>query len=225
MLTADLQLTRQPQLWELVLKTLRLQIFDGKIPPNTQLVEAELATLFGVSRGPIREALAHLEQERLVVREPRKGAFVEGLSENDVREIYGLRQILECYAAELSPGIFKDADLQRMRICIEQMVELRHASNWGESAELDLEFHRIPVRVSGHRRLLQGWDVLSGSTLTMNTVTAPSYPDLIGETQRGHGAILDAYRAGNAAAVQEAIAIHIRRVQEVMLGLMRFPKS
>jgi len=225
MLTADLQPTKQPQLWEHILKSLRLQIFDGKIPPDTQLVEAELAAVFGVSRGPIREALVHLEQERLVVREPRKGAFVVGLSEDDVREIYGLRQVLECYAAELSPGKLKDADLQRMQVCIEQMVELRHASNWSESAECDLEFHRIPVRVSGHRRLLQSWDVLSGPTLTMNTVTAPSYPDLIGETQRGHGAILDAYTAGDVDAVKEAIAVHIRRVQEVMLGLMRFPKS
>ena len=111
----------QPKLWEYVLDSLRLQIFSGRFPPGTQLVEAELADRYKVSRGPIREALIYLEQEHLVIREPRRGAFVRGITENDVREIYGLRQVLESYAAELACDRLQPNHLERMQSCIDRM--------------------------------------------------------------------------------------------------------
>jgi DNA-binding GntR family transcriptional regulator len=214
---------QQPQLWELVLKSLRFEIFGGHIPPGTQLVESELADLFGVSRGPIREALIFLEQEHLIVREPRRGAFVRGITEDDVREIYGLRQVLETYAARLSCGRLPAADLERMQACIDQMVELRRNAKWKASAELDVEFHRIPLYASGHRRLLQSWDLLGGPLLALTATTAPHYPNLIAETHRGHREILAGYARGEFAAVREAIAVHVAKTQEVMLEIIELP--
>ena len=217
----DIKPATPPQLWELIVKSLRIQIFSGKIPPGTQLVEGDLAAMFGVSRGPIRDAIFHLEQERLITREPRRGAYVRGVTENDVREIYGLRQVLENYAAEFSCGRFSSEDLQEMQSYIDQMVDLRRGSNWEESAELDLEFHRIPMRVSGHRRLLRSWELLAGSVFALTAVTAPNYPDLIQETRRGHQVMLDAYARGDVDAVKEAIAVHMAKTQEVMLRMVR----
>jgi DNA-binding GntR family transcriptional regulator len=219
--TIDVDSATQPKLWELVLKSLRLQIFRGSFPPGTKLVEAELADLYGVSRGPIREALIYLEQEHLVVREPRRGAFVRGVTEKDVREIFGLRQVLENYAAELTCGHLLPEHLERMQWCINRMVELRLESKWEESGELDIEFHRIPLRVSGHRRLAQSWDLLSGSLLTLAATTAPHYPDLIGETQRFHQEMLDAYARDDIDAVKASLAAHVHATQEVMFKMLR----
>ena len=213
----------QPKLSEYVLDSLRLQIFSGKIPPGTQLVEAELADLFKVSRGPIREALIYLEQEHLVIREPRRGAFVRGITENDVREIYGLRQILESYAAELACDRLQPSDLERMQFCIDRMIDLRRDAKWEESAELDLEFHRTPLLISGHRRLIQSWDIMSGSLLALAVTTAPYYPDLIAETQRFHQGILDAYVRVDLAAIKAGLERHFYASEEVMLGMLRSP--
>jgi len=217
----DIDSANQPKLWELVLKSLRLQIFRGSFPPGTKLVEAELADLYGVSRGPIREALIYLEQEYLVVREPRRGAFVRGITEDDVREIFGLRQALENYAAELTCGHLQPEHLERMQWCIDHMVELRLDAKWEESGELDIEFHRIPVQVSGHRRLAQGWDRLSGSLLTLAVTTAPHYPDLIGETQRYHQEMFDAYARHDLGAIKASLAAHVNATQEVMFEMLR----
>jgi DNA-binding GntR family transcriptional regulator len=217
----DVDRAKQPKLWEPVLKSLRLQIFRGTFPPGTQLVEAELADLYGVSRGPIREALIYLEQEHLVAREPRRGAFVRGITEDDVREIFGLRQVLENYAAELTCGRLQPKHLERMQWCIDRMVALRLESQWEQSGELDIAFHRLPLRVSGHRRLAQSWDLLSGSLLTLAITTAPHYPDLIKETQRFHQEMLDAYARDDLRAVKESLGAHVSATLEVLFELLR----
>ncbi len=221
----DIDSANQPNLWEHVLKSLRLQIFRGSFPPGTKLVESELADLYGVSRGPIREALIYLEQEHLVVREPRRGAFVRGVTEDDVREIFGLRQVLENYAAELTCGHLLPEHLARMQWCIDHMVELRLQAKWEESGELDIEFHRTPLQVSGHRRLAQSWDLLSGSLLTLAVTTAPHYPDLIGETQRFHQEMLDAYSRHDLGAIKAGLAAHVNATQEVMFDMLRSTRS
>jgi len=93
---------RHGALWESTLATLRLSIVRGDLPIGAQLVEAELATRLSVSRGPIREALRQLELEGLVVSYARRGTFVVGITEQDVREIYGLRLLLETFGIELA---------------------------------------------------------------------------------------------------------------------------
>ncbi len=221
----DIDSANQPKLWEHVLKSLRLQIFRGSFPPGTKLVESELADLYGVSRGPIREALIYLEQEHLVLREPRRGAFVRGITEDDVREIFGLRQVLENYAAELTCGHLQPEHLARMQWCIDHMVELRLESRWEDSGELDIEFHRLPLQVSGHRRLAQSWDLLSGSLLTLAVTTAPHYPDLIGETQRFHQEMLDAYIRHDLGAIKAGLAAHVNATQEVMFEMLRSARN
>jgi GntR family transcriptional regulator, gluconate operon transcriptional repressor len=221
MLISDIDPAEQPKLWEHVLDTLRLQIFSGKIPPGTQLVESELADLFGVSRGPIREALIYLEQERLVIREPRRGAFVRGVTEDDVREIYGLRLVLEVYGAELSCSRLEPEHLDRMQDCIRHMVELRRESNWKQSAEADLEFHRIPLIASGHRRLVQSWDMLRGSLVALTATTAPHYPDLLSATHGLHQELLDAYFCRDVDAVRRILSEHVSATESVMFNVLR----
>jgi DNA-binding GntR family transcriptional regulator len=103
------------------------------------------------------------------------------------------------------------------------MIELRRDAEWEESAGLDLEFHRTPLLVSGHRRLAQSWDLLSGSLLALAVTTAPYYPDLIADTQRFHQRILDAYARGDVEGIKESLALHVRATEEVMFRMLRTP--
>ena len=79
----------------MVTERLRDSIVDGTLVAGSQLSEAELAARFGVSRGPVREALQRLIQEGLVRAEPHRGVFVPVLTELDVRDIYLARDALE----------------------------------------------------------------------------------------------------------------------------------
>ena len=83
------------QLWQAVADQLRDEILDGRLPAGSRLVETELADRFGVSRGPIRDALAELARGGLAVDLPRRGTFVSSLTERDLAEVYVIRRAIE----------------------------------------------------------------------------------------------------------------------------------
>src|SRR5215218_8200290 len=70
----------------------------SQIPPGTQLNEVELASSFGVSRGPVREALQRLIQEGLLRSEPHRGVFVPVMTDEDIDDVYLAREALEAAA-------------------------------------------------------------------------------------------------------------------------------
>src|SRR6185312_8061452 len=75
---------------------LRQEILTGRLPPGTVLSQTELASRFGVSRIPVRDALQQLAAQRLVLVLPGKGARVVELTQDELAEIYDLRVLLEC---------------------------------------------------------------------------------------------------------------------------------
>lgn len=84
-----------PTLHEHLIEELRTGVLSGVLEPGTRLRQVELAATYGVSFGPIREALRALEQEGLVKSIPRRGWVVNQLLPREVLEIYELREILE----------------------------------------------------------------------------------------------------------------------------------
>ena len=83
------------QLKDTVYLQLRDDIVSGALPPGAVLREAELATRFGVSKTPLRDALVRLQKDRFVEIPPYRSAVVVGYSRDDLREIYELRELLE----------------------------------------------------------------------------------------------------------------------------------
>ena len=80
---------------DVVFNTLRQAILRGEMEPGERLMEIQLAQKLGVSRTPIREAIRKLELEGLVNIIPNKGAYVTGISDKDVHDIYMIRSMLE----------------------------------------------------------------------------------------------------------------------------------
>jgi len=83
-----------------VTENLRVKIITGSLKPGQRLNEAELCEMLNVSRSPLREALLILEREDLVVSIPRKGTYVSRMSEENVRMIYQVMDMVEMYAIE-----------------------------------------------------------------------------------------------------------------------------
>lgn len=142
-----------PSLTESTADRLRERILNGGFLPGQRLVEAEIARQLGISRGPVREALAQLRAEGLAHEEPRRGSFVAELTPDDVREIYELRGALEGRAARL---IIERGDDAALRQLGEVMDELRAAAKVDDReafARIDAAFHAELCRLSGNRRL------------------------------------------------------------------------
>src|SRR5438093_349752 len=95
-----------------VYESLRRDILEREFDPGEPLTEHELSRRYGVSRTPVREALAKLERDRLVRVVPKKGAFVRALSHDDVRELYQVREALEALAIRLAAPHLDRAELE-----------------------------------------------------------------------------------------------------------------
>jgi len=83
-----------------VTENLRSQIITGRLAPDQRLNEGELCKMFNVSRSPLREAFLILEREDLVINIPRKGTYVTSMSEENVRTIYQVMDMVEMYAID-----------------------------------------------------------------------------------------------------------------------------
>jgi DNA-binding GntR family transcriptional regulator len=84
-----------------VFQYLRVHIFSGDLMPGQKLNEIELASKLKISRAPLREAFRLLENEHLIVSIPRRGCYVSELSLEDCKEIFQVREMIECFAVDL----------------------------------------------------------------------------------------------------------------------------
>jgi DNA-binding GntR family transcriptional regulator len=127
-------------------------ILSGKIQSGERLNESELARQLQISRAPIREALHQLQEQGLVVNNPRRGMFVVSLTEDDVRKINSIRLILEAEALRLCRANF-DAVLERKLVQMVEKMENMKPEPISQSARVDLEFHRTIWNHSGNEHL------------------------------------------------------------------------
>ena len=131
---------------------LRSAILDGRLPPGTAVRQQELATLYGVSRMPVREALRQLEAQSLLKVEMHKGAVVAPLIGEDAVDTYALRVLLESEALRQSIPLLDAEDIARARSYIQQLEnETRHA----EIGRLNRLFHMALYGKAPNQKLLR----------------------------------------------------------------------
>lgn len=201
---------RRSGLGEDIADRLRSAIILGHFQANQNLREVELAARFEVSRGPIREALARLEREGLVVSRPNRGAVVAGLTRNDIEEVYELRLALERLAVRHAANRRTDEDLAAMAAVLDELAGLGPTVDPAKAAELDVEFHHLIYVAARNHRLLAAWEMLKSQVflfLVSRNVTSRVFSSvLVAEHQ--HIRYLIAERNADDAA--EVIETHIR---------------
>ncbi len=139
-----------------VFDRLRQAIVEGEIPPGSKISEPALATGYGVSRGPLREAIRRLEATNLVERKPNQGARVIRLSSDQLSEIYLIREALEGMAARLAAEGMSDLAISDLRNLLAQHKEDVAREDWQAyfQQEGDLDFHFRIALGSANRRLV-----------------------------------------------------------------------
>jgi DNA-binding GntR family transcriptional regulator len=130
---------------------LREAIADGSLAAGTALRQDDLASRFGFSRMPIRDALRLLEAEGLVAIHPTRGAFVARMDAAEIREIYDIRMLLEAEALLLSIPRLTDAKLAEADAVLDQIDAEPNVARWGA---LNRAFHLALYSACGNARLL-----------------------------------------------------------------------
>jgi DNA-binding GntR family transcriptional regulator len=166
------------------------------LEPGSQLSEVELATSFGVSRGPVREALQRLVQEGLLHSEPHRGVFVPVLTDEDVYDVYVAREALESAAIRsiIARGSTA-ATSESLDRFVEQMQQAEASGDWQAVGNVDLDFHVALVDATSSPRLKRMFStVISETRLCLGVLTAA---DARGDLVEEHRLISEAIREGD----------------------------
>jgi GntR family transcriptional regulator of gluconate operon len=202
-------------LWQRVVGIMRRAIVFGELEPGMHLKEPSLAQRFGVSRLPIREALTQLEREGLVRVEPRRGAYVVGVTLKDISDIYECRQMLECWAIRHTAVRIDEQGLAALTALIEQMDAGFAAGQVQRVAASDMAFHRLLIDLSRNRALSISWEPLTPLIETALSIAETTVPDLPAAID-GHRQILCVLQQHDKDAACMLLQEHLRGGEQLV---------
>jgi len=142
---------------ESVAHQLANEIVEGKIAPKERLVESALAKRFGMSRGPLREALRLLEERGLVVSVPNSGAHVASFGIPELLELLQVREAMEGMACRLAARNMRDQDVEQLRRIIDQheIAIKNHPEGAYLQEPYDRDFHFRIIKGSKNQYLIR----------------------------------------------------------------------
>jgi DNA-binding GntR family transcriptional regulator len=198
-----------PTLVNTVVERLRESILFGLFAPGERIVEAELARELGISRGPVREALALLEKDGIIVNIPRKGKFVLGFDAKLVDEIYSLRGVLEPYATQLLIESLTEEKREALEDALRQIEAAADAGDVLLLAEKDIEFHNRLYELADHELLRQTWNEnIAGKLRMLLNITTRTHEPLI-DTGSNHRILVEAILAKERRRTRQLVTRHI----------------
>ena len=192
-----------------VTERLRDGILAGLYSQGEQLNEAELARRFGVSRGPLREAMQRLIQDGLLENRPHRGVFVPELTDEDLADICFAREAIETAALRRIMAAGEAVSVsRRLTIEVDRMVDVLGRDDWETVVEHEMRFHTQLVDSANSRRLSRVYSVLLAETrlcLHMPVSGFAGQKDFVEE----HVALVERLAAEDAAGAQRAIRKHL----------------
>lgn len=187
---------------------------DGTLKMGQVLSERKISEELGVSKSPVREALAQLRDEGLISIEPQKGARVFSLSNAEVAQICDFRQAIETAAFELALSRDPVGLATKMDRVVKNMAKERAAGNEKAYLALDTAFHHLIFEHAGNDYLTASYTRFVGKIAALRTHLArlPQHTELSFEEHQG---IAQAVSKGDMESIRRLLAEHIDRTRQV----------
>ena len=187
-------------------------ILNGRLAPGSRIVETRIAAQFGVSQGPVREALRDLELFGFVVCSPFRGTQVRQISTDDLLEIYPIRAALEGVAARTATLALNDQMVAQLEDILGTMREAAARDDAHAQAGADAAFHHVIIKAAGNRMLEHVWQSMRLSITTCVTY-AVTHRSLSEITER-HVPLLAALQSRDPNVAEAEIRKHIEEPGE-----------
>jgi DNA-binding GntR family transcriptional regulator len=191
---------------------LKSKILTGELPAGTRLFEATYARNLGISQSTLREALAQLAHEGLVLSVPRRGTYVASLPVDTVNHLYELRERVEPLALQLAMKALTQADLDYL----EHQLSRLNAGNNAERIDADLAFHARLYELSGFPPLQGLWPMME--ILTRKFLSMSRRLISLEKIRQNHRAIMVALVDRDIDALDQAIKDHMRQTNVLLSG-------
>ena len=203
------KLERPQLLEEQAYHHIKQAILVGAFPPGAFLAEIQVAQDLGISKTPVRKAMARLQEEDFLDNVPYKGYFVANISAVDTQEIYQLRRILECHLVRKTARLFSPTELDEMEKNVEAATAAFDRGDFSEYISLNRDVHHTFPRKFGNRRILK---VLTNLDEHIRRILLHrlqnSTDDILSPVQ--HEMIVDAIRLGDVEGAVTLMRNHLK---------------
>ena len=209
-------LQARKSLGEHVFDSLKQAIIRGNMSPGEWLVESHIADTLGISRTPVREAIHKLEREGLIERQPRGGFTVLGLTRDDIEETFGIRAVLEGYAARLAAIKHHEKELAPLEKKIEEFEKYLAQKQQAELTRINTEFHDLLYALSKSPKLVHMINGLRDQIFRFRQMILKQ-SKMAKVSNEDHKQMLEFIRKRDGDGVETLVRGHIIRGQEMVL--------
>ena len=195
---------------------IKRRVLAGEFAPGMRVREVEVAELLAMGRTPVREALKRIQDEGLLRHEPGRGLVVAVMDQQEVGELYAMREALESTAAALAARHANEAEILNMEAILQEGDD--------DPVALNLRFHEAIYSAAHNRYLIRAVRSMTDTTylLGRSTLDAPKRAEL---AMREHAAIVQAIRNRDPDAAADAARHHIRQALTERLRMLRQHQS
>ena len=207
-----------------VAQQLRDLIFGGELLPGAFVDESRLCEQLAISRTPLREALKVLTAEGLIRHEPRRGCFVNQVTEQDLDEIFPVMALLEGRCAFEATQQASDADIAALEALHRQLQDTAEQGLIPQYYAANYAIHEAIIAMAGNKWLAQVIGDLR-KILKLARLQQLNAPGRLSQSLDEHMAIFIALKARDAEAADAAMRLHLTRQREALRLLARQSKS
>jgi DNA-binding GntR family transcriptional regulator len=196
---------------------LKNAIIDQTIEPGSRLVESKIADMLGISRTPLREALHKLEREDWIEKTPSGGFQVVTLTIDDIEQTFGIRSVLEAYAARLAAQNHKDKDLIPLEKKMKEFQDCLDNNDNYKLQKINTQFHDLLYGLSQSTKLIKMINQLRAQISRFRQIIL-NQDEFAHQSNEGHMKMLEAIRERDADAVEKIVREHILKGKSAVLN-------
>jgi DNA-binding GntR family transcriptional regulator len=195
---------------EQVYNNLKDAILNFVIEPNRRLIEEQIAAEMGTSRTPVREAIQRLEKDGLIHKRTKTGYAVNVITEEEVEEVFGLRSVLEGYAAHLATLRATDAEIRTMEEIVKKQEVCLKEKAMDAMVQLNTEFHDLLYQGARSAKLHTIINDLR-DYIYRYRILMFRYEDMVDLALQEHKELIGLMKARKARQVEKLVRNHIVR--------------
>ena len=204
---------------------LKKAIMDQTIEPGSRLVESRIAEMLGISRTPLREAFHKLEREEWIEKTSSGGFQVVTLTKDDIEQTFGIRSVLEAYAARLAAENYNTRDLDPLEKKIKEFQQcLEKEHDYIKLQEINTQFHDHLYALSKSPKLIKMINQLRAQISRFRQIILKQ-EKYAQKSNDDHTKMVAAIKRRDCEAVEQLVKTHILKGKNAVLNKLAHEKK
>ena len=209
---------------EVIFRQMEEMILAGNFQPGERINESKIATLLGVSRAPIREALRLLASSGILEVRTNRGMFVRDIQPREVDELYDIRAALDALAGERAAELFKEEQQPLLDKWMQEMALHVEANDVGAYYRANINFHTAIVEIAGNENLLAIYEGIC-KRMSLFRQASLSIPGRLSDSLEKHRKVAEAIMSKDPAKAGNLLRHHTLEAKKTLLRALREKKT